>query len=109
MVRVNFTAKSKVNQEKVEKEIKKGLREAMFEMRRIAKSKVPVDTGTLKNSIKVEPKQISNSYTLFTAVDYSVYVEFGTFKQPAQPYLRPALKRVREKILPEIMKRRLGK
>lgn len=29
-----------------------------------------------------------------TNVEYSVYVEFGTYKMAAQPYLRPAVERV---------------
>lgn len=55
----------------------------------VAKQIVPVDTGRLKSSI-----QISNltkvSAEVGTNVEYAPYVEFGTNKQRAQPYLRPA-------------------
>jgi hypothetical protein len=35
-------------------------------------------------------------YVVGTNVEYAVYVEFGTSKMEAQPYLRPAAERVME-------------
>lgn len=49
-----------------------------------AVSKVPVDSGELKNSIE-------NTGKGFTVnADHGAPVEYGTFKTPAQPYFRPA-------------------
>jgi HK97 gp10 family phage protein len=50
----------------------------------------PVDTGALRNSIQVD------SVTPIEAIiaphtDYAEYVEFGTSKMAAQPYMRPAI------------------
>jgi HK97 gp10 family phage protein len=54
-----------------------------------AQVRVPVDTGRLKNSIdyKSEQKQV----TIGTNVEYAPYVEKGTSKRAAKPYLEPAV------------------
>jgi len=73
-----------------------------------AKQIVPVDTGALRKSIRKEPSphREQDSYIAgITAggggvtnprtgreVDYAAYVEYGTSRAPAQPYLRPSLR-----------------
>lgn len=55
-----------------------------------AKSRAPVDTGTLKNSIqatKVGPAH----WRVVVGADYGMYVEWGTGKMAAQPFLQPAI------------------
>ena len=54
-----------------------------------ARGMCPVDTGTLKGSIDVSGN--GNSAEVFAEADYAVYVEFGTYKMAAQPFLAPAL------------------
>lgn len=54
-----------------------------------AKDYCPVDTGRLRNSI-------SNTHDKDTAyigsnVEYAAYVELGTSKRKAKPYLKPAV------------------
>lgn len=49
---------------------------------------VPVDTGELRDSLDMEV--IGTSARVGTNNDYAVYVEKGTSKMKAQPYLRPA-------------------
>jgi HK97 gp10 family phage protein len=78
---------------------------------------VPVDTGALQRSIRREPDAhvegdefvvgvsagdggVSNPRT-GREVDYAGYVEFGTSRARAQPYLRPALMEAAEQI-PEL-------
>ena len=53
-----------------------------------AKKECPVDTSTLRNSIThvVDEK----AAYIGTNVEYAPYVELGTSKQKAQPYLKPA-------------------
>ena len=53
-----------------------------------AKEIVPVDTGRLRNSIthEVDGKEVF----VGSATEYAASVEYGTIKQKAQPYLRPA-------------------
>jgi len=66
-----------------------------------AKEKVPVRTGALKESIRVEHGE-SGSAVLGSAhvvaggekVVYATYVEMGTRKMAAQPYLRPSAEEV---------------
>jgi HK97 gp10 family phage protein len=53
-----------------------------------AKRLCPVDTGRLRNSI-THTTDDSAAY-IGTNVDYAVYVEMGTVRTPAQPYLKPA-------------------
>jgi HK97 gp10 family phage protein len=62
-----------------------------------AKRLCPVDTGRLRASIHVEkPKELMRA--IGTNVEYAPYVEWGTHKMRAQPYLRPALEKNRAKI-----------
>lgn len=55
-----------------------------------AKRACPVDTGNLRNSIThaVEPGE--DAVYVGTDVEYAPYVEMGTVRTAAQPFLRPA-------------------
>lgn len=53
-----------------------------------AKKECPVDTGRLRNSISHTTDE--DSAYIGTNVEYAPYVEFGTSKTSAQPFLRPA-------------------
>ena len=54
-----------------------------------AKTLSPVDTGNLRGSIthEVNPDHAK----VGTNVEYAPYLEYGTVKMAAQPYLRPGL------------------
>lgn len=65
-----------------------------------AKEMCPVDTGTLKNSISAEADKMSASVSANT--DYAAYVEFGTSRAAAQPYLVPALLQNTDAVMAEI-------
>ena len=57
-----------------------------------AKHYCPVRTGALRDSIRKEvTAEAVNVVAGGGAVDYAGYVEYGTSKMPAQPYLRPAV------------------
>ena len=58
---------------------------------RYAKMECPVDTGRLRNSISWAV--LDNSVYIGTNVEYAPYVELGTSKQKAQPYLKPAVEK----------------
>ena len=63
-----------------------------------AKGYSPVDTGALKGSITIEP---INEYSakVGPAMDpYDIFVEMGTRKMAAQPYMRPAADKNRERV-----------
>ena len=53
-----------------------------------AKELCPVDTGRLRNSITHVGD--GGSEYVGTNVEYGPYVELGTSRAPAQPFLRPA-------------------
>lgn len=52
---------------------------------------VPVDTGRLKGSIGHTYSEDEQTEYIGTNVEYAPYVEFGTSRQRAQPYLKPAV------------------
>lgn len=56
-----------------------------------AKLKAPVDTGRLRNSLTHEVAENEDAVYIGTAVEYAPYVEFGTRRAKAQPFLRPAV------------------
>lgn len=58
-----------------------------------AKKLCPVRTGRLRASIHAG-KERENVHYVGTNVHYAPYVEFGTRKMTAKPYLRPAVKKV---------------
>lgn len=53
-----------------------------------AKRLCPVDTGNLRNSITHD--RDDDSAYIGTNVEYAPYVEYGTSKTKAQPFLQPA-------------------
>lgn len=59
-----------------------------------AKNIAPKRTGFMANNIIVEPvKKTATSVTgtINAKADYSSFVEFGTYKMSAEPYIRPAV------------------
>ena len=69
-------------------ELKKEITKASLNVQREAKKICPVDTGRLRSSITVERNDLVAE--VGSNVKYAPYVEFGTKRQRAQPYLRPA-------------------
>lgn len=68
----------------------KGLTAAALFVEGQAKIKAPIDTGFLRNSIGVG--QVTAHYAVVgTNAKYASYVEEGTHKMAARPYLRPAI------------------
>ena len=70
-----------------------------------ARAIVPVDTGYLRSTIARE-KVDDRKYIVKAEAEYASYVEFGTSRMAAQPYLRPALERTGWK---EIFRRALAR
>lgn len=56
-----------------------------------AKMLCPVDTGRLRNSITHTVDVDEKKAYVGTNVEYAAYVEMGTSKTKAQPYLQPAV------------------
>lgn len=58
-----------------------------------ARSFCPVDTGRLRSSIQYVPGRdaLGPFFDVGTNVEYAPFVEYGTSRTRAQPFLRPAL------------------
>lgn len=75
----------------LEAAIDQALQEAGLETEAEAKMRCPVDTGRLRASIQSHPGHLET--TVSTNVEYAPYVEFGTSRMRAQPYLFPAFQK----------------
>jgi HK97 gp10 family phage protein len=63
----------------------------------LAQQLSPVDTGALRASIHVAAGDTQTSRKVVAgggAVDYAAYVEYGTSRSPAQPYMTPAARAI---------------
>ena len=63
-----------------------------------AKARAPTKTGKLKESIVLETEEDGLSVTIKATAPYAKAVEFGTLRQPAQPFMFPALEEERANI-----------
>jgi len=89
----------------VDRELKEATKEGAEIVAASAQRRVPVKTGDLKRSIKVKESKFEDGGHIVGAQfkgDYKKYyasfVELGTFKDRAQPFLRPALHGSKRKI-----------
>lgn len=75
----------------------------------LARQLAPVDTGALRASIRVTPDAPALRVEVQAggaSAPYAAYVEYGTSRSPAQPYLTPAARaiNVRREVAAEIKK-----
>lgn len=63
--------------------------ESAEEIKELAKELVPVNTGKLRDSIKIEKE--GSDFIIGSDEEYSGFVEYGTLHQSPQPFMRPAL------------------
>lgn len=77
--------------------VAKTLQKTAIRVVNAAKRLCPVDTGRLRSSITSEIGKDSNGLVarIGTDVEYAPYVEFGTKRMHAQPFLRPAADDIR--------------
>ena len=66
-----------------------------------ARASCPVDTGALRASISASAD--GNSASVTAGAPYAAYVEFGTCKMAAQPFLVPALLNNADAVVREIL------
>ena len=71
----------------------KTITRATIRVQRRAKQLAPVDTGRLRSSVAYEVARDGRDIVgrVGTDVNYAPYIEFGTRRMRAQPFLRPAL------------------
>lgn len=77
-------------QEALESQIEQALIAIGMTAETYAKEKCPVDTDRLRSSITHEVEMGDKSVVIGTNVEYAAFVELGTSKMRARPYLRPA-------------------
>lgn len=76
---------------KTKEKIKKAIKRCGLKVEGDAKRICPVRTGLLRNSIHTSEVRKDYSVKVSTNVFYAPFVEFGTIRQNAQPFMRPAL------------------
>ena len=69
--------------------VNKAIMDGGFLVERDAKKRCPVDTGRLRSSINTR-KTGNLEVTVMDGVDYGKFIEYGTSKMRAQPFMRPA-------------------
>lgn len=93
MATTKFTVSTTNNSEQVKECLKDAIEKALVlcgeEAKGYAKKLCPVDTGNLRNSIDYDV--LDDTMQVGTNVEYASFVELGTSRQKAQPYLKPAI------------------
>ena len=80
-------------------------RETAHKVAFLGRQYAPVRTGRLRNSIQVQPSgRFRDQYVVGVGAPYGKFVEFGTRRMRAQPYLRPAAERVRQEYRQQAIK-----
>ncbi len=78
--------------------VETALAKTAFDTQMLAIQTAPVDTGNLASSIRAE--QLGNlKWQVIAHADYAVYVEVGTRRSSAQPYLLPSLQQTWPKMM----------
>lgn len=74
---------------------------AAFAIETGAKRRTPVKTGRLRSSLRTDVKKLAAD--IGTNVEYAPFVELGTVRQSAQPFLFPAYEQERRKLIKNLM------
>lgn len=102
---VEFEAKTNL-------EIRKALSESALIMQGNAQVRCPVDTGRLRDSIASSSSILTKGHPIMQAeigtnVEYAPYVEYGTKRMKAQPFMRTGAEASKDAIV-DLFKKRLG-
>ncbi len=86
---------------KMDAAIERGLVKAfLFDVEPLARDLSPFDEGT--NSRSIRHSVAGKTAEIHTESGYGGYLEVGTSRMPARPYLRPAIERNKRKIAERI-------
>ncbi len=69
-----------------------------------ARSYAPVQTGALRNSIESVSNLAGKEAEVRVNAPYAAYVEYGTYKMDAQPFLTPAVREEEERFFASVGK-----
>ena len=84
--------------------VKKAVKLNGSEMSKTAKEYVPVDTGTLKRSIRLDIQANGATAKVSANTDYAGYVEYGTRFQSPKLYMAGAFDKQKEKFKKDMKK-----
>lgn len=95
---------------KLTEEARQAVKNRTLEMETNAKARVPTDTGHLKRSINTQIKENKKSVIgeVSTNVNYALFVEHGTSKSPAQPFLTPSFVNASKRLEADLKKAMKG-
>lgn len=85
-------------------EVKDVLRVNGEQMLQRAQKNAPVDTGELRDSLRMDIDEAGFSVNIKSDADHASYVEYGTRYQNAQPFIGPAFKRQQRKLKKDLSK-----
>ena len=102
MAGFSFDWRGEIIKAEMERAQQRGLATAAADAVTIMQEVVPRDTGNLANSLRADnPKKEGKGYSIevgsFT-VNYALWVEVGTRRMAAQPYVRPAADKIGPKL-----------
>lgn len=87
---VKYTDNTKQVLDGISDALERALKRIGLQAEGYAKKECPVDTGNLRNSITNEVATKENAVYIGTNVEDAPYVELGTSRSRAQPFLKPA-------------------
>lgn len=87
---------------RVERDIDNEIKRSTLNVESAAKQRAPVDTGRLRSSIRSLLEKLRGQ--VFTDVIYSKFIEFGTSRMAAQPFLFPSWEEERPRLIERIRK-----
>lgn len=89
-IEISLTDNSDLFKNALDEQIEQALIAIGMTAETYAKRDCPVDTGRLRNSITHEVRMDEKSAYIGSNVEYAAFVEMGTTRMKARPYLRPA-------------------
>ena len=106
----NLIIKMNTLETELKKEVEKEMNQALLPVKVEAVSIAPFDTGALSRSIAIRTEVTEEAIIgkVGAYIDYAKYLEFGTSKMKAQPFLRPAFDTHKMEVSEDI-KRRIQK
>lgn len=98
------------------KELRSAVRVAANLIKKDAQSRAPRDSGALSESLRVKTKVFRTKIVAFVMntaeTFYGMFIEFGTSKMAARPFMRPAAESQEQAVLRKMqdhLRRRLNK